>query len=307
MSQKPLSAFELLEELSQDGSDGVTVWRAQCTEARADLRLTLFSAKTSASAGFRAAFRKDQTTLRAEPHVNVAAMLFWGEDDGQLFCVTKVPGGIPLSERLAAAEGLSWDELTDIGWQIASVLQHAHNRGLSHGALTTSSVYVSSDVRVSVADFGVQRWLISNQGAGSFVQSAAQDLRDVGQLLKAATRSTLNSSDVTVASDQVQAMEDLIDDLHHSGSSITARDVQGRLGRMLLEVAGDSILMVDERNGQQLSRRSIVDELFDDEPTPSQESPDQKFTSPMSSPRTRIVVAVAIISAIIALVAFNRL
>jgi len=307
MSQKPLSAFKLLEELSQDGSGSVTVWRAQCAEAKADLRLTLFSAKTSASAGFRAAFRKDQTTLTAEPHDNVAAMLFWGEDDGRLFCVTEMPGGIPLGERLDAAERLSWDELTDIGWQIASVLQHAHNRGLSHGALTTSSVFVSSDVRVSVADFGVQTWLNSNEGIGSFVQSAAQDLRDFGQLLKAATRRTLDGSDVAVPPDQVRAMDELIADLDHSSSTITARDVQGRLGRMLLDVSGDSILMVDERNGQQLSRRSLVDELFDDEPTLPQESPGHKFTGSTPSSRTRILVVLAIIAAIAALIAFNRL
>ncbi|MEO2026704.1 MAG: protein kinase [Fuerstiella sp.] len=307
MSRTSLSAFELLEELSQDGSGSVTVWRAQCTEATAHLRLTLFSPEMSASAGFRAAFRKDQTTLRQAPHDNVPVMLFWGEDDGQLFCVTEMPGGIPLSERLDAAEELSWDELTDIGWQIASVLQHAHNRGLSHGALTTSSVYVARGVRVSVTDFGVQRWLTSSKGTVSFAASAAQDLREVGQLLKAAFDRTLKSSDVSVAPDQVQAMNELITDLDQSRSTLTARDVQGRLGRVLLAVAGDSISIVDERNGQQLSRRSIVDELFDDEPTHSQVSPDDEFPHPTPSPLTRFVVVVAIVAAIVALVTFNRL
>ncbi len=307
MSRKSLSAFELLEELSQDGSDGVIVWRAHPTDGKADLRLTLFSAETSSSPGFRAAFRKDQTTLGQAPHDNVPLMLFWGEDDGQLFCVTEMLHGVPLSERLDAAVGLSWDELTDIGWQIASVLQHAHNRGLSHGSLSTSSVYVSKGVRVSVTDFGVQRWLVSSDSTPSFVQSAATDLRDFGQLLKVSMRMTLMNSDVTVSPDQVKAMDELIADLDNSSSTMTARDVQGRLGRMLLEFAGDSIAMVDERNGQQLSRRSIVDELFDDEPTVSQESRDDEFTRPAPSPLTRLVVVVAIIAAIIAVVAFNRL
>jgi len=120
-------------------------------------------------------------------------------------------------------------------------------------------------------------------------------------------RMTLMNSDVTVSPDQVKAMDELIADLDNSSSTMTARDVQGRLGRMLLEFAGDSIAMVDERNGQQLSRRSIVDELFDDEPTVSQESRDDEFTRPAPSPLTRLVVVVAIIAAIIAVVAFNRL
>ncbi len=307
MSRKLLSAFELLEELSQDGSGDVTVWRARCTEAAADLRVTLFSARMSSSTGFRAAFRKDHTTLSEAPHENVPVMLFWGEDDGRLFCVTEMPRGIPLSERLDAAQRLSWDELTDIGWQIASVLQHAHNRGLSHGSLTTSTVYVSEGVRVSVTDFGVQRWLSSSESTDSFAQSAAQDLRNAGQLLMVASDRMLKNSDVAVASDQVRALNELIADLDQSSSTMTARDVQGRLGRMLLEVAGDTISIVDARDGQQLSRRSIVDELFDDEPTLSQVSRGDEFTAPTPSPRTRLVVVVVVIAAIVALVAFNRL
>jgi serine/threonine protein kinase len=307
MFQTPLSAFELLEELPQGSSGDVSVWRARSTEDPSDLRLTLFSAAKSAITGFRSAFRKDLTTLSESPHDNVPEMKFWGEHKGQLFFVTEMPGGVTLDEQIDAGDSRSWDELADIGWQIASVLQHAHNRGLSHGALTLSSVYVSPDVRVLVADFGVHRWLTASEGPASFVELAARDLLELGQLLNAAARSTLGSRNIATATEQSRAMDQLIADLECAGSTNSARDVQGRLGRMLLEVAGDSIRMVDERDGQQLARRSIVDELFEGETPLPQETRIQQSTNPTSSPMARLVVVVIIVAAIAGIIVFNGL
>jgi serine/threonine protein kinase len=307
MSRKPLSAFELLEELSPVGSGGVSVWRVRSTEVPSNLRLTLFSAETSALTGFRAAFRKDLMTLSQAPHGNVPEMMFWGEDNGQLFFVTEMPGGVSLSERLDANDDLSWDELADIGWQIASVLQHAHNRGLSHGALTPCSVYVSPDIRVLVADFGVQRWLSSSEAAASFAELTARDLHQLGQLLNAGVRSTLNSSNVATATEQVRDMDELIADLENARSTISARDVQGRLGRMLLEVAGDSFRMVDARDGQQLARRSIVDELFDNETLILPGTRVQQLSTVAPPRMVPILVFIIIVAAIAAMIAFNGL
>ena len=304
MFQTPLSAFDLLEELSQGSFGGVSVWRARSPDSQSYLRLTLFSVQTSALTGFRSAFRKDVTTLSEAPHDNVPEMKYWGEHQGQLFFATQMPGGVSLDKQLDAGDALSWDELADVGWQIASVLQHAHNRGLSHGALTLSSVYVSEDVRVLVADFGVQRWLTGSESPASFVELAARDLFQLGQLLKAVAKSALDSRKVGTATEQSRALDELIAELECDNSTITARDVQGRLGRMLLEVAGDSIRMVDERDGQQLARRSIVDELFDDETSLPQQLRAHQTTTATPGSTVRIVVVVIIIAAIAAMIVF---
>ncbi|MDG2127564.1 MAG: protein kinase [Fuerstiella sp.] len=307
MSPTPLSAFELLEKLPHGGCEGMDVWRAQSTALQSDLRLTLFSVDTSGITGFRAAFRKDQMTLSEASHDNVPEMLYWGEDEGRLFFVTDMPQGIPLYERFDAGEGLSWDELADIGWQIASALQHVHNRGVSHGALTASSVFVSTDVRVSVADFGVHRWLGVDDSSGSFADFAAQDLRDFGKLLTVDANGTLCSDGTAVTTGQVHAMDTLIADLSTADASVTARDVQGRLGRMLLDVAGDSIELVDERNGQHLARRSIVDELFDDESTTSRETSVLRSAVHLPSMWLKVLIAVIVIAVVTAMVVLRGL
>jgi len=304
MFQTPLSDFDLLEELSQGRSGGVSAWRARSPEVQFDLRLTLFSAETSALTGFRSAFRKDVTTLSETPHDNVPEMKFWGEHQGQLFFATQMPGGVALDKQLDAGDTLSWDELADVGWQIASVLQHAHNRGLTHGALTLSSVYVSPDVKVLVADFGVQRWLTGSESPNSFVELAARDLFQLGQLLKAVAKSTLDSRKAATATEQSGAMNKLIAELESDSSTISARDVQGRLGRMLLEVAGESIRMVDERDGQQLARRSIVDELFDDETSLPQQPRSHQTATPTPWTMAPIVLVVIIIAAIAGMIVF---
>ncbi|MDG1897246.1 MAG: protein kinase [Fuerstiella sp.] len=271
------------------------------------MRLTLFSAETSALTGFRAAFRKDQTTLSEAPHDNLPEMLFWGENRGQLFFVTEMLTGISLSQRIEADDALLWDELADVGWQIASTLQHAHNRGLTHGALTLSAVYVSADVRVVVADLGVHRWLASSEDSVSFVEYATKDLRDFGRLLKAAVQRAVDCGKVSATTEQMRAMDELIADLETGSSTVSPRDVQGRLGRMLLDVAGDSIEMVDARDGQQLARRSIVDELFDDESTVQERASGRDRDTSTPARRTWGVVVLVIIASLMAMIAFTAL
>ena len=185
-----------------------------------------------------------------------------------MFYATELPNGDSLSDRLVANQTFSWDEFTDIGWQVASALQHAHNLGVTHGRLTTSSVIVSDELRVQVAGFGLYRWIAaatSDDTADDAVTNPAhQDLVDFGELLDSMLKSVNPETEAAADFGQVTELRNLINDLRDPPLDFTARDVQGRLGNILLRVAGDSIKMIDHRKGQGLSRRSIVDELFDE-------------------------------------------
>ena len=224
-------------------------------------RLLRFESGTSTSQEFRAAFRKDLPTLQNIRHGNILSVTGWGESDGKLFYLTDLPDGKALNELLSPGR-FSWDEVTDIGWQIASALQHAHNIGIVHGGLNADCVIVSDQIRVQVTGFGVQRWIDAADADSdrTIVPDPAIDLRDFGRILQ----ELIGQMSTSDAATQREPMQQLVDELQLPDALLIARDVQGRLGNMLLNESGDAIEMVDDRKGQNLSRRSLIDELFDE-------------------------------------------
>ena len=267
MTERPTAKFELLDELYK--TDSYAAFKV--SQSGRILRLIKISPGLSASTSFRAAFRKDQSVLANVQHDGILQLLDSGDDDGQLFYLTEFPDGTPLAARLDAGESFANDELTDIGWQIASAIQYAHNLGIAHGHLTLKSVLVADPLRIRIAGFGLYRWMAAAEGNATepWNDLATRDLIAIGNILKAlapAGGERNDSGDEGLLDSELQA---LITELTSPQPSLTARDVQGRLGNLLLRVAGDSIQMVDDREGQGLSRRSIVDELFD-EPDESQ-------------------------------------
>lgn len=308
---QPFDAFELLAEDYR--SEAYVAYRACCAGSTTKLRLTLFHQPVSESPRFRAAFRKDQPSLGSMEHPHLLGPVGWGEDGGLLFYVTEYPAGTSLADRLAQTKSYTWDEFIDLGWQIASALQHAHNVGLTHGHLTTSSVAVTDEVRCKVMGFGLYRWIAAATSQNTmeplFAEQTVQDLTDLGHILEAVFHSLSPDAMHKVDEQQVTAMSELIKDLQHPTPDLLARDVQGRLGNMLLQVSGESIKMVDHRKGQQLSRRSIVDELFDEPgsgptalPAPMET---QERTAP--SPSTAIVVVAVVILLLVILGLFALL
>lgn len=83
--------------------------------------------------------------------------------------------GRPLSEEIPP-QGLPLETAVRYGAQIAAALAHAHERGVFHGGLTTSTVWVTGEGRVKVLDFG------------STSDAVRADLRSLGMILYAMVR-----------------------------------------------------------------------------------------------------------------------
>ena len=262
MSHLRFEDFELLEESGR--TEAFSASDARRLRSSAPLRLVLFSSEVSQSPEFRAAFRKDEPNLTTSNHENIPGLIGWGEHEGRLFYVTREAEGRPLSELFAAGRRLALDELTDIAWQISSALQFAHNIGLCHGGLSVQTVLVSDELRVALPEFCVHHWVAAATGKQhqSFAALSREDLQALGQLLRHATSFLSEDSTASVPKD----WNELLSDLEKPSPDLMAREVQGRLGDMLLNDGGDSIEMLDHREGLHLSRRSIVDELFDEPP-----------------------------------------
>jgi len=248
------------------------------------VRLTVFSGEISLRPEFRRAVKMDRAMLAMLQHQSIVKFLGYGESGGTLFLWTEASHFTPLSSQLTAGRSFSAEDIIEIGWQVCSALQLAHNLGLAHGGLSAENVLLSDNLQVTVVDFGVARWLRAvaaddalKSGPALITISALASREDVGQDLR--DLACLLARLLQVCNDEEEPepgkvttrvmMERLLARFEQSGASgaaqrpASAREFQGRLGEILIGTGDDSMPLVDQRNAAATSRRSIVVELFE--------------------------------------------
>ena len=273
-----LVGFSILEELPPAASH--RVFDAFADGSSESVRLLLFSPELSQRPEFRRAFKTDRAVLQMLQHQSIPRVLGTGEHDGALFLWTQQVDGQSLAERQASGRRFSTDDVIEIGWQLCSALQHAHNIGYPHGGLSDRCVLLSDSLQVSVSEFGLHRWLRAAQqhlpaeerGQVAITVSAMASRADVEQdLMELATLLARLHLPDGVQSTERPATAVMLDRVLTRATSVaeiaqrpvTAREFQGRLGEILIGGGDDSIPLVDERKQSLGSKRSIVVELFD--------------------------------------------
>ncbi len=169
-----IGSFEILGLLGTGGSG--TVYRARDTRVGRTVAVRVIG-DPSGDARRRARFLDAVRPFTAVSHPNVATIFEVAEHQGCAILASEfVPG-----ERLGTMAGgrpLNLRRAIDICAQVADALADVHAFGLVHGALTPSSVAVTTKGRVKVLDFGLAAW-----HAGTHDRHTAARLADRGTAL----------------------------------------------------------------------------------------------------------------------------
>ena len=282
MPDSEFSDFQFQLELIN--RDERQVYAAILGKSEEPVRLTVFSVEVSRRQEFRRAFKIDRAMLAMLQHQSIVRFLGDGESDGTLFFWTEACESELLSAAINSHRTFSTEDVIEIGWQICSALQQAHNLGLSHGSLSADSILLSENMQVTVIDFGVERWLnAARQGLDeassgpsvitiSALASRPAVERDLSDLAAVLSRLLLCvESDGQHAESNRSSARNLLERLLARASAdaapaqrpVSAREFQGRLGEILIGTDGDVMPLVDQRNASATSRRSIVVELFE--------------------------------------------
>lgn len=105
-----------------------------------------------------ARFEREARAIAALSHPNLLAIYDFGADGGIPFAVTELLHGQTLRGALVPGP-LPWRRAAEIGASIAEGLAAAHSRGIVHRDLKPDNVFVTSEGRVKILDFGLARWV----------------------------------------------------------------------------------------------------------------------------------------------------
>jgi len=187
MALIPGTRFGPYEILSALGAGGMgEVYRAHDPRLERQVALKLLQDQFSEDPGRVARFRHESRTLASLHHPNIGAIYGLEAAGGVMALVLELVDGPTLEARLSEKR-LTVEEALQIGRQIASALQAAHEQGIVHRDVKPANIVLertgrsSDDLRVKVLDFGIAK-IVSNEADQ---RSAATTLSgtQIGQII----------------------------------------------------------------------------------------------------------------------------
>jgi len=132
------------------------VYKARDTRLDRDVALKVLPSHLAADPEALARFEREAKAVAALSHPNILAIHDFGNQGGTAYAVAELLEGETLRARLADGP-LPLKKTLQIATEIAQGLAAAHDRHIVHRDLKPENVFVATDGRVKILDFGLAR------------------------------------------------------------------------------------------------------------------------------------------------------
>src|SRR6185369_11459294 len=149
-----LGPYEILAPLGAGGMG--EVYRARDTRLHRDVAVKVLPDRFAGSEEALSRFEREARAVAALSHPGILSLFDFGTSDGILYAVAELLDGQTLRERLMQ-ERLPPRKAVEIGAAVAEGLAAAHAAGIVHRDLKPENVFLTSDGRVKILDFGLAR------------------------------------------------------------------------------------------------------------------------------------------------------
>ena len=149
-----LGPYEIIAPIGAGGMG--EVYRARDTRLARDVAIKVLPARLLENAEARTRFEREAKAVAALSHPNSLAIHDFGEHEGAAYAVTELLEGETLAERLQAGP-LPVRRALELAGQMADGLAAAHEKGIIHRDLKPANLFLTTDGRLKILDFGLAR------------------------------------------------------------------------------------------------------------------------------------------------------
>jgi eukaryotic-like serine/threonine-protein kinase len=152
---KAIGPFVIDREIGH-GAMG-TVYHGFVSKTRKPVAVKMIGAGLDSNPAALARFERECEFLKKLRHPNIVRLYATGRYRHTPFYVMEFIEGETLQQILQRRGRFPWDDVLDLGKQICSALQHAHDQGIIHRDLKPSNIMLTPDGKVKLTDFGIAK------------------------------------------------------------------------------------------------------------------------------------------------------
>jgi serine/threonine-protein kinase len=154
-----LGPYGVEKKLGHGGMGAVYV--ASDTRLGRDVAVKVIRRDLARTSEARARFLREARSAAALSHPNIAMLHDVGETDETLWLVMELVKGVSLRSRLTGP--LAEETWRQFAVELASALEHAHQRRIIHRDIKPENILITEDEHVKVIDFGLARAVSEQQ------------------------------------------------------------------------------------------------------------------------------------------------
>ncbi len=152
---KAIGPFVIDKEIGH-GAMG-TVYHGFERKTNKPVAVKIVSAGLDSNPAALARFERECDFLKKLRHPNIVRLYATGSYRHTPFYVMEFIKGETLQEILLRRGRFPWDDIIELGKQVCSALQHAHDRGIIHRDMKPSNIMLTPEGQVKLTDFGIAK------------------------------------------------------------------------------------------------------------------------------------------------------
>lgn len=161
---KSIGKYQVIEELGASAT-GKT-YRARDAFRNREFAVKILQTVPGLTAEAKDQFCGHLAACADLTHRHIAKIYDLGEVEEGIFVATEWRSGVDLRRFMEENRDLPLDQRLAVIAQVAEGLAFAHSRGIAHGNLKPSNIFVDAARDIGILDFGIAKWLAALLAAG---------------------------------------------------------------------------------------------------------------------------------------------